>query len=118
MDKDEKKDQIVWHEINVHMLAGKLAEGDWEKQAGGVDESCLYTTHVVSDLQGNVEVKKEVSEEWASLFWCQYENYKQLIMSFSKTYNEDDKGELQERDTEVQRSDTGSENDQQVGTDS
>ena len=90
MDKDEKKDQIEWHEINVHMLAGKLAESDWEKQAGGVDESHLYTTHVISDLQGNIEVKKEVSEEWSSLFWCQYENYEQLILSCSKPHNADE----------------------------
>jgi hypothetical protein len=78
------KDKIEYTMIDCEGLATVLAENDWKIETKNIHVSDLYETHVVADLHGNVEVKKEVRGFWASQFMNLRSAYVALIEQFSK----------------------------------
>ena len=82
-------DNIEWIEVNVQSLAECLAEDDWKETTKSIAENDLYH-YVTSQKDEQVSIVREVKEHWSSQFWLLVEQYRCLILQFTKNPAEHD----------------------------
>ena len=74
-----------WIEVNVQKLAQCLANEKWEEDTKGIPDIEKYNLGTVVDPHtGQTEIVKEVSDHWSSQYWLLTEQYKLLILQFTK----------------------------------